>query len=50
MSLALVALAILGEPIGAALLAWVFLNEPVVLLQGLGAVCLLTGILMGQKQ
>ena len=50
MSPTLVALAILGEPIGAALLAWVFLNEPVVLLQGLGAVCLLTGILMGQKQ
>jgi len=50
MSPTLVALAILGEPIGAALLAWVFLNEPVVWLQGLGAVCLLTGIVMGQKQ
>ena len=50
MSPTLVALAILGEPIGAALLAWIFLNEPVVLLQGLGAVCLLTGIVMGQKQ
>ena len=50
MSPTLVALAILGEPIGAALLAWVFLNEPVVLLQGIGAVCLLTGIVMGQKQ
>ncbi len=50
MSPTLVALAILGEPIGAALLAWVFLNEPVVLLQGLGAVCILTGIVMGQKQ
>jgi drug/metabolite transporter (DMT)-like permease len=50
MSPTLVALAILGEPIGAALLAWAFLNEPVVWLQGLGAVCLLTGIVMGQKQ
>lgn len=50
MSPTLVALAILGEPIGAALLAWVFLNEPVVWLQGIGAVCLLTGIVLGQKQ
>ena len=50
MSPTLVALAILGEPIGAALLAWVFLDEAVVLLQGVGAVCLLTGIVMGQKQ
>ncbi len=50
MSPTLVALAILGEPIGAALLASVFLNEPVVWLQGIGAVCLLTGIVLGQKR
>ncbi len=46
----LVALAILGEPLGAALLAWVFLDEPVGLLQGMGGVGLLTGIVMGQQR
>ena len=50
MSPTLVALAILGEPVGAVLLASIFLNEPVVLLQGIGGVCLLTGIVMGQQQ
>ena len=50
MSPTLVALAILGEPIGAALLALILLNEPVVWLQGIGAVCLLTGIVLGRKQ
>jgi drug/metabolite transporter (DMT)-like permease len=50
MSPTLVALVILGEPVGAALLAWAFLNEPVVWFQGIGAVCLLTGIVLGQKQ
>ena len=46
----LVALAILGEPLGAALLAWIFLNESVSLLQGIGAVGLLTGIVLGQQR
>ncbi len=46
----LVALAILGEPLGAALLACIFLDESVGLLQGLGAVGLLTGIVLGQPR
>ena len=50
MSPTLVALAILGEPLGAALLAWIFLNESVSLLQGIGAVGLLTGIVLGQQR
>ena len=44
----LVALAILGEPVGATLLAFVFLGEPVSWLQGAGALLILTGIGLGQ--
>jgi drug/metabolite transporter (DMT)-like permease len=50
MSPTLVALAILGEPLGAALLAWIFLNESVGMLQGIGALGLLTGIVLGQQR
>ena len=46
----LVALAILGEPVGATLLAWIFLGEPVGWLQGIGALLILTGIGIGQSQ
>jgi drug/metabolite transporter (DMT)-like permease len=46
----LVALAILGEPVGATFLAFVFLGEPVSGLQGIGAVLILSGIALGQRQ
>ncbi len=46
----LVALAILGEPIGATLLAYLFLDEAVGWLQGVGALLILTGIGLGQTQ
>jgi drug/metabolite transporter (DMT)-like permease len=46
----LVALAILGEPVGATLLAFLFLGETVSWLQGVGVLLILTGIGIGQKQ
>jgi drug/metabolite transporter (DMT)-like permease len=46
----LVALTILGEPVGATLLAWMFLEEPVGWLQGASALLILVGIGIGQSQ
>jgi drug/metabolite transporter (DMT)-like permease len=46
----LVALTILGEPVGATMLAWLFLDEPVGWLQGAGALLILTGIGLGQAR
>jgi len=41
-----VALAILGEPIGSALLAWLLLGETIAPLQGAGFATLLVGIVV----
>lgn len=49
-SATLVAVTMLGEPIGSSALAWFFLNEPVFFLQGVGAACILTGIWLGRAQ
>ena len=46
LSATFVAIAILGEPVGSALLAWWILNEPVTPLQALGALPLLLGIVV----
>lgn len=44
MSATLIAVCILGEPIGASILAWLFLKESVSLVQGLGGGLILAGI------
>jgi drug/metabolite transporter (DMT)-like permease len=46
---AAVAIAILGEPVGATLLAAAFLDETPTLLQGLGAAVLLAGVYLGLR-
>jgi len=46
-SAAYVSLTLLGEPIGTILLALVFLQESPTLLEGLGAVLILVGIVVG---
>src|SRR5262245_5547066 len=40
----LVAVVLVGEPIGAALLAWLFLGEPIGALVGIGGALILAGI------
>ena len=42
-----VSIAVLGEPIGATLLAWIILDEPPRVLELAGGACLLTGVLVG---
>jgi drug/metabolite transporter (DMT)-like permease len=46
LSATFVALAILGEPIGSALLAWLLLGETIAPLQGAGFATLLVGIVV----
>jgi drug/metabolite transporter (DMT)-like permease len=53
LSATFVAVAILGEPVGSALLAWIFFQEPFATLQLLGFITLLMGILaaaIGERQ
>jgi drug/metabolite transporter (DMT)-like permease len=45
-----VALAILGEPVGASVLAWVFLGETVSWFQVLGGGLIITGISLGRSE
>ena len=45
-----VALAILGEPVGASILAWLFLGEVVSWLQGIGGLLILSGIILGRSR
>jgi drug/metabolite transporter (DMT)-like permease len=45
-----VALAILGEPVGASILTWFFLGEAVSWLQVLGGLLILSGIILGRSQ
>lgn len=49
LSATFVALAILGEPVGSAILAWMLLGETVALLQGAGLALLLIGIAVAAK-
>ncbi|UCE31168.1 MAG: DMT family transporter [Burkholderiales bacterium] len=49
LSAAFVAVAILGEPIGSALLAWLFLGEGFTALQGLGFALLMAGIFVAAR-
>lgn len=46
----LVAIALLGEPIGAMLMAWCFLDERIELFHAIGIVVLLSGIVLGQRR
>jgi drug/metabolite transporter (DMT)-like permease len=46
-SAAYVSLSLLGEPIGTIILAFLFLNESPTILEGLGAILILIGILIG---
>ena len=46
----LVAIALLGEPVGAMLIAWCFLDEGIELFQAAGIIVLLSGILLGQRR
>lgn len=46
----IVALAILAEPLGASLLAWLFLGESVSWLQAIGCILILAGIGLGNRQ
>ena len=45
-----VALCLLGEPIGSALLAAVFLGEPVTLFKAAGGALILAGIVLAAKE
>ena len=45
-----VALAVLAEPIGSTLLAWIILNEPPTLLTVAGGVLILTGLVIGMRR
>ncbi len=46
-SAAYVSLTLLGEPIGTSILAYIFLRESPTLLEGVGAVFILAGIVIG---
>ena len=45
-----VGLALLGEPVGASILAWLFLEEAVSWLQVIGGLLILSGIILGRSQ
>ena len=47
---AIVSLALLGEPIGAILLAWAFLGETIDLQQGIGGILILAGVYLVTNQ
>ena len=49
MSATLIAICILGEPIGATILSWCFLGESISLLQALGGAVILTGIFLSAR-
>jgi drug/metabolite transporter (DMT)-like permease len=44
-----IAVVTLGEPVGSALLAWIFFDESFALLQGIGFVMLLVGIYLAAR-
>ena len=46
----IVSLALLGEPIGAILLAWAFLGEGITVQQGMGGILILTGVYLVARQ
>ena len=46
----IVSLALLGEPIGAILLAWTFLGEGITVQQGIGGILILTGVYLVARQ
>jgi drug/metabolite transporter (DMT)-like permease len=50
LSAAFVAVALLGEPIGASLLAWLLLHEPPTILEVLGGALILTGVALASRE